>query len=190
MHELTGKLTYMVGFTANGHPIVTFELNEKFPALQMVDELHNEEKLTIKVSKATKKRSLDANSYYWLLLDKLSKVLKISKPHCHNLMLRRYGVAEDFDGQVAYWVLPDTDEAERKADEAETYHIRPTSQVKEGKDGVMYRTYILLKGSHDYTREEFTTLLEGLIDECRNVGIETMLQENVDSLLSQYGVSK
>lgn len=190
MFDLTGKLTYMVGFTAEGHPIITFELNEKMPALQMVDELHNEEKLTIKVSKATKKRSLDANSYYWLLLGRLSKALKISNPHCHNLMLRRYGVDEDFDGQVAYWVLPDTEEAERKANEAETYHIRPTSQVQEGKDGVMYRTYILLKGSHDYSREEFTALLEGLIDECRHVGIETKCQEDIDSLLSQYGVSK
>ena len=32
-------------------------------------------------------------------------------------------------------VVPDTTEAEETALEAETFHIRPTSQVKQGKDG-------------------------------------------------------
>jgi hypothetical protein len=100
MFELTGRLTYMVGFTAKGHPIVTLEMNEKTPALQMVDQLHNEEKLTIKIDKYNPSRSINANSYYWLLIGKLSKALNISSSYCHNLMLRRYGVLEEFDGQV------------------------------------------------------------------------------------------
>lgn len=165
MHELTGKLAYMVGFTAKGHPILTLEINEKNPALQMVDELHSAEKLTIKIEKYNPKRSLNANSYYWLLLGKLSKAFNISSSYCHNLMLRRYGALEEFDGQVVYWVIPDTEEASRKADEAETYHIKPTANVREGNDGIMYRTYLLLKGSHEYTRTEFTKLVNGLVDE-------------------------
>lgn len=188
MFELTGKLAYSVSFTQNGKPIVTLELNEKFPTLRMVDELHDE-KLSVKICKATKKRSLDANAYYWLLLGKLSKALEISNQHCHNLMLRRYGVLEEFDGQTVYWVIPDTDEASKKADEAEEYHIKPTSNVREGNDGLMYRTYLLLKGSHDYSKEEFSRLVNGLVDECRQMGIETKSDEEISSLLSQW-VSK
>ena len=187
MFELTGRLTYMVGFTAKGHPIVTLEMNEKTPALQMVDQLHNEEKLTIKIEKYNPSRSINANSYYWLLIGKLSKALNISSSYCHNLMLRRYGVLEEFDGQVVYWVIPDTDEAARKADEAEKYHIKPTSSVREGNDGIMYRTYLLLKGSHEYTREEFSKLVNGLVDECRIQGINTKSQKEIDSLLSHWG---
>lgn len=186
MHDLTGKLNYGVSFTAKGNPIITLELNERIPAMKMVDELHDE-KLSIKICKHDKKRSLNANSYYWLLLGRLSKALKISSSFCHNLMLRRYGAIEEFDGQAVYWVIPDTDEASRKADEAETYHIKPTSEVREGKDGQMYRTYVLLKGSHSYTREEFRVLLEGLLNECRLQGIETKCKEEIDSLLSQWG---
>lgn len=186
MFELSGKLTYMVGFTAEGHPIVTFEMDDKVPTLKMVDALHNEEKLTIRVLKATKKRSLDANAYYWTLISKLSAKMGISNNYCHNLMLRRYGFFEDFDGQVAYWVIPDTEEAERKANEAETYHIKPTSQVQEGKDGIMYRTYILLKGSHGYTREEFSRLVNGLVDECKAVGIPTETPDELARMMSLY----
>lgn len=186
MYDLTGKLSYGVSFTAKGNPIVTIELNERFPALQMVDDLHDE-KLSIKICKQTKQRSLDANAYYWLLLSKLSKVLKISNPHCHNLMLRRYGVLEEIDGQVVYLVIPDTEEASRKADEAEEYHLKPTSNVREGKDGLMYRTYMLLKGSSKFTKEEFSNLVNGLVDECNHVGICTRRKEDIESLLSQWG---
>ena len=186
MFELKGKLTYMVGFTAEGHPIVTFEMNDKVQTLQMVDALHNEDELTIRVLKSTKKRSLDANSYYWTLLTKLSAKLNVSNNYCHNLMLRRYGVVEDFDGQVAYLVIPDTEEAAKKADEAETFHIKPTSQVKEGNDGIMWRTYIKLKGSHDYTREEFSRLVNGLVDECKAVGIPTETPDELLRMMSLY----
>lgn len=183
MHKLTGRLHYGVSFTANGNPIITLEMNEKFPTLKMVDELHDET-LSIKVCKASEKRSLDANAYYWLLLNRLAKVLGISSAYCHNLMLRRYGTLEEFDGQVVYWVIPDTDEATKKADEAETYHIKPTSSVREGNDGMMYRTYLLLKGSHDYTREEFSHLVNGLVDECKQQGIETASPDEIARMVS------
>ena len=190
MYDLTGSLAYNVSFTAKGNPIISIELNERVPALQMVDELHGADKLSIKICKFGKKRSLDANSYYWLLLGKLSKKLNISSSYCHNLMLRRYGELESFDGQVVYWFIPDTDEATKKADEAEAYHIKPTSNVKEGNDGTMYRAYLLLKGSHEYTREEFSKLVNGLVDECRIQGIEVKSKEEIDSLLQSWGASK
>ena len=139
MFDLTGKLAYNVSFTQNGKPIVTLEMDEKFPTLAMVDKLH-EEQLSIKFSNATGKRGLTANAYYWKLLSRLSQALEISNNHCHNLMLRRYGVLEEFDGQNVYVVIPDTDEATRKADESEKSHLKPTSSVREGKDGIMYRS--------------------------------------------------
>ena len=91
MFDLTGKLTYMVGFTAEGHPIITFELNEKMPALQMVDELHNEEKLTIKVAKFKQKRSLDANAYCWVLISKLAEKLNIPKTEIYRTAIKEIG---------------------------------------------------------------------------------------------------
>ena len=189
MFDLTGRLAYMVGFTAEGRPIITLEINEKDDALRMVDALHDAT-LSIKFTKRDKKRSINANSYYWLLVGKLSKALKISTSFCHNTMLRRYDTLETIGDQVVYVVIPDTEEAARKADEAETFHLKPTSSVREGNDGQMYRTYLKLKGSHEFTQTEFTKLVEGLVDECHQVGIETKSKEEIDSLLAQYGGSK
>ena len=187
MHELTGRISNIAISYATGKPLLTIEAYEDRKILQGIyDELKAADKLTIKIGKFTKKRSLDANSYYWLLLGKLSKALNISTPYCHNLMLRRYGTLEEFDGQVVYWVIPDTEEASKKADEAETYHIKPTSNVREGNDGVMYRTYLLLKGSHSYTREEFSHLVNGLVDECKQCGIETATPDEIAKMVSLF----
>ena len=191
MCQLTGSITELAFYRTSGRPLLTLALKgDTRTTFEQLEPLRGVEWLTIDIRRKAKKRSLDANSYYWSLLGKLSKALNISNPHCHNLMLRRYGVPEEIDGKLALLVIPDTDEASKKADEAEEYHIKPTSQVKEGKDGLMYRTYTLLKGSRNFTKEEFSRLLQGLLDECKQVGIETRCEEDVESMLSQWGVSK
>ena len=143
-------------------------------------------KYAVEIKEHREKRSLDANAYYWTLLGQLHKKLKISSNYCHNLMLRRYGTLERFDGKPVYLVIPDTDEAAAKADEADTYHVKPTSSVRIGKDGKTYRTYMLLRGSHDYDTAEMSALIDGIVEECRQVGIETLTPFELDRLKEEW----
>ena len=126
------------------------------------------------ISEHKEKRSLTSNSYYWVLLSKLADKLRLSKSCVHNMMLRSYGQIEVLDGKGVYIVVPDTEEAEKTALSADTYHIKPTSQVKKGNDGIMYRTYMLLRGSSTYNTKEMSILLDGLIAEAKEQGIETL----------------
>ena len=183
--SLTGTIK-SVAFTEAGRPLITFEVFEGQPALKMAQKYKDGVRVALKVTKYNEKRSLNANSYYWQLLTKLAGVLNISNNYCHNVMLRRYGVLEEFDGEPMYTIIPDTDEAERKADESEKYHIKPTSNVREGTDGKMYRTYMLLKGSHEYSTAEMSRLISGLVDECRQCGIETMTPDELARLMEGY----
>lgn len=136
------------------------------------------------------KRSLDANSYYWVLVTKLAEALHISKPRCHNLMLRRYGQNLTIDGHGAYIRIPDTEKAEEMALEASEYHIRPTSQVVTGNDGVNYRTYIMLMGSSQYDTAEMSHLIDGLVDECKAAGIETLPPDELARMMADYEVNR
>ena len=151
-----------------------------------VQSLAQCEKLSIEIKKYRKKRSLDSNGYYWQLLTKLAEVVGTSKPYMHNRMLRKYGQTAFLDGKTVFLVIPDTDEAENNALEAETFHIKPTSQVKEGKDGVMYRTYTMLRGSSDYNSYEMSKLIDGLVAECKENGIETLPQHELDGMKEQW----
>lgn len=184
--NLTGKI-HSVAFSVSGKPLISLEVNEGQAALKTAQELKNCPVIAIKLSEHKKGRSLNANSYYWALLGKLARALNISTSYCHNVMLRRYGVLEIVDETPVYLLFPDTDEAQTKADEAETYHVKPTSNVREGKDGKMYRTYMLLKGSSRYDTAEMAALISGLRDECTNVGIPVETPDEIANLLSMMG---
>ena len=82
--------------------------------------------------------------------------------------------------------IPDTEEAENDVIERETFHLKPTSQVVAGSDGVSYRTYVLLKGSSNYDSAEMSHLLDGLISECKAAGIETATPEELERMKQLY----
>lgn len=177
---MTGRLIDLsLSFTRKQR--LTIELDEDFR--KSYDKLKDTD-LSIAITKARKKRGLDANAYYWKLVGDLARRLDISNASCHNLLLRRYGVLEEIDDQCVYLVLPDTEEAERRVDESETLHLKPTSQVKEGKDGKAYRTYLLLRGSSGYTTQEMSRLISGLRDECHHLGIPYETPDEIANLVS------
>lgn len=167
--KFTGKLKVPILDFASHRLTLLFEPNEDFRSAY--DELKGYDKLSLEIKPYREKRSLDANAYYWVLLTKLAKVLNTSNAELHNIMLRKYGVFEYVDGKLFMTVLPDTDEAQKRIMEAEEYHLKPTSDVREGKDGIMYRTYIMIRGSSTYNTEEMARLIDGLITDCRCAGI-------------------
>jgi hypothetical protein len=184
--NLTGKI-HSVAFSMDGKPLISFEVNEGQPALKVAQKFKECPTINIKLSEYKKGRSLNANAYYWCLIGKLSKALNISTSYCHNVMLRRYGVLEMVDETPVYLLFPDTDEAQKKVDEAETYHVKPTSNVRTGNDGKMYRTYMLLKGSHEFNTAEMAALISGLRDECTQCGIAVETPDEIANILSLLG---
>ena len=165
------------------------ELNQD--ARDAFEELRNCELLDIRIKKHRKKRSLDANAYYWVLITKLARVLELSNAELHNMCLGRYGQPEIFGEKSVFVTIPDTEEAEIKVHNATDYHLQPTSQVREGNDGVMYRTYRLLRGSHTYNSEEMARLIAGLIVMCKDAKIpdsEIATPDEKRILKERYGV--
>ncbi len=171
----------------SGRMRLTFEIESDVESF--VDKI-KDKPLRISVKQWRDKRSLDANAYYWVLITKLGDKLNLSKPHLHNILLRRYGQPEVIDGKMIYLVLPDTDQGVRKADEAETYHIKPTSEVKTGRNGERFRTYVMLRGSSTYNTEEMAHLIDGLVSECKEVGIETATPEELSRMLELYEANR
>lgn len=126
-----------------------------------------------------KKRSLDSNAYYWVLVGKLAQKLKISTARLHNMLLRDCGLPFLIDGHVSMQPIPDTEAAEEQVLESSTYHLKPTSSVIEDNDGMIFRWYIVLRGSSSYNTEEFSALLDKVIAECKAQDIETLSPEEL-----------
>lgn len=163
-------------------PEVTLQLEARAEDIEKLKD----KPLSVEIKQHRKKRSLDANAYYWQLITKLAESWGESKDYMHNYILRKYGQIEIIDGQAVYIVIPDTDEAQKKVDEAQTYHLKPTSQVKTGKEGIMYRTYMMLRGSSDYDTKEMSDLIDGLVSECKEIGIETLPPDELERMMQAY----
>lgn len=179
-----------IGRTLDGSLTITLE-SKKIDAAEAM-EMQQEAELDVDVRKRKKKRSLDANAYYWVLLTKLAKILRLSNAELHNNLLSKYGFLEYIEEKTLKIVLPDTDAAYKKVMDSEVYHLRLTSDVRCGNDGNMYRTYLMLRGSSTYNTEEMSRLIDGLISECKDIGMndyEIGSPEERRILKERYGVN-
>ena len=173
-----------IGRTLEGNLTLTLESHKMDPAAAM--ELSQVDKLDVEIKKYREKRSLDANAYYWKLASELAEALHVSKPYIHNYLLREYGQKAFVDGQIVQVYIPDTDEAEEAVDEEQKYHLAPTDGFENGKDGTPCRVYHMLRGSHEYDTKEMSHLIDGLISECKENGIETLPPWEVERMMKTY----
>ena len=189
MAKFTGKLKQPIIDFVTGKLTALFEPDEDFR--ETYETLKDCDKLSFEIKKYKAKRSLDANAYYWTLITKLARILEVSNAEQHNRMLQLYGYPEVIDDKHVLTVIPETEEAHDKVMKAEEYHLKPTSDVREGKDGIIYRTYILMRGSRTYNTEEMARLISGIITECKDAGIpdsEIATPDEKRLLKERYGV--
>lgn len=143
---------------------------------EKLTELCTTEGLVCRIDKERKKRSLDANSYYQVLLDQLKDVLRRDRDELHFDLLRRYGqTAVDAEGnKLIFSIISQVDGTKI----SKYVEVIGHGEVG-GKDFTHYR---VLKGSSEMDSREFSILLEGLIDECRIQGIEVMTPAELEKL--------
>lgn len=123
----------------------------------------------------TEKRTLSQNAYYWKLCGLVAEKQSIdgvTSAMIHNRNLRDLGLLELFNGAKAIIYIPDTENAEKQALNSETLHLKPTSQTKAGNDGIIYRAYVMLRGSHSFSVSEMAALLNLMVQDAEALGIE------------------
>lgn len=185
MHELTGKISGVSFSYTTGKPLITIEMNEKQSALQMVDELRAAEKLSIKIDKFSEKRSKKANAYMWQLCSMIAdKLSDDGVPHTKDEIYRKAVKARGIYREQGELPL-DFAKTSRTAWEM-LGEAWITEQVDFEPDGerVIVRYYY---GTSVYTVKQFKRVLDWLIEECQQLGLETKPKAEIDSLLSSWG---
>lgn len=183
--ELTGTFVGLSEDFVTGKAMISFNIVERGAAVKALPSL-KDRKLRITVKPFRKKRSLDANAYYWVLVGKIAEKLNVSQPFIHNTMLRRYGQIALLDEKPIYLSIKDTEAVRKAVDEAEGYHLRPTSEVRQGKDGNPWRTYMMLKGSREFDTKEMSVLIDGVVSEAREMDIETLTPDELERMKASW----
>ena len=109
-------------------------------------------------------RNNKQNARYWKTLSELSLVLKRGIEELHFQMLKNYS--------QRYEICVPSDYKIRGID----YYEMKSKILKNGKEYYVYHVYV---PSHELNTSEFAILMQGLIDECKNVGIDVRSPEEI-----------
>ena len=146
--------------------------------INVVEELKNENKLNLELKKYRKKRSLDCNAYMWVLLQKLQESLNIPKEEIYKDAIKNIGV---------YEVVPVKDIAVDRFIEAWKHNgigwvCETTKSKLEG-----FTNVIAYYGSSTYNSAEMSRLIDLIIQECKQLNIETLTPEQLSVLKEEWG---
>lgn len=160
-----------LSFGMNRKQRLTLEMDSDCRAL--FDQLHDEEKLTIEIKKYRKKRSLNANAYFHVLVNEIARALGESDDETKKRLVLNYGVvAKDKDGKTIGFKLPEHVDVEKIYPYAKLFDVRTDNNVK-------FNCYIVYKSTHEMDTAEMAKLIDGAITEAKELGIETDTPEQL-----------
>ena len=170
-------------FDENEKPqLVITLLSRKLQALQEVAELKEilakGKTLEVEIKQYRKKRSLTANSYFWVLVDKIAKVIRSTPDEVYIQMLTRYGQREPQLLSVIAEGAP------------MIYRATNGHCVEVGESELKGKTFkhlAILRGSSTYLSNEMAILIDGVVSECKLLDIETMSERELQSLKESWG---
>ena len=131
--------------------------------------------LAVEVKQYRQKRSLDANALLWKMCTEIATVIRSSKDEVYLQMLERYG-------QFTHIIVKPA-VVEKVKQEWRT--VRELGEVTvNGQTGVQLQCYF---GSSTYNTKEFSVLLDGVISEAKELGIEVINEKEKNLLLQEWG---
>lgn len=154
---------------------MTVELDADFRS--EFDDLHDVE-VDVKVTKHRVKRSLDANAYAWVLVDKIAQKRRMSKAEVYRNAIREIGGVSE--------IVCIQNRAVKTMKDVWTRNGIGW-QVEEMESKIEGCTNLILyKGSSVYDSRQMSALIDSLVQDARSIGIETRPQWEIDSLLKEY----
>lgn len=137
--------------------------------------------LELEIKPLKKPRSMTANSYLWVLCDKIAKVLQGTKEEVYQNAVKSVGVYEDI-AVVSVGAEKFVKTWQEKgigwfADDFGESKVKGANRVR-----VYY-------GSSIYSQEEMSRLVDSVVEEAKTLGIEVMPPDKVKELKDRWGLA-
>lgn len=136
--------------------------------------LQNDKKYELSIKLHQKKRSNDANAYCWTLIDKLAEKLSLSKIEIYRRLIKEVGGVSD--------IVCVQDKAVDKLIKAwEKHGIGWQAETEKSKIAGCTNV-ILYYGSSTYDTAQMSRLIDLVVQECGQLGIETKTPDEIEEL--------
>lgn len=160
-------------FDMQNRPLITLRVADR---TFLNSEFLDGRELDLSLKEFKPRRSLNANAYMWALIGKIAEAMRISQDEVYHKVLCDYGTF-DTDGGVTQIL---SIRADAKLTGWLYIHTKPIKTVD--LEGKKFTHYALIKGSSDYNTREMSFLLDGVIYEAKELGIEVMPPEELERL--------
>ena len=141
---------------------------------------HKDRLYDLEVKEHRKKRSLDANAYAWVLINKIADELRMPPVDIYRQAIQNVG--------GNYEVLPVKSEAAehfKQVWEAQGLGWPCVDMGRSRIDG--YRNLRAYYGSSTYTTTQMAQLIDNLLQDCRAMDIEVKSEEEIASIVGAWG---
>ena len=137
--------------------------------LQIIQWLYNQDRDKIfEIKEHKEKRSLSQNNYAWKLITEIGNIIRKSKEEVYFDMLKHYGQSEIVS------ILSDVN----PVGYFKYYEAIGTGMVN-NKEFTHYKIY---KGSSEFDSKEMSIFIDGIIQECNQLGISTLTPDEIARL--------
>ena len=134
--------------------------------------LEQDKEKLYEIKEYKKKRSLNSNSYLWVLCTEIANIMTLSKEEVYVKMLEDYGVSI---------LVPLTVDTE--PEKYFKYYSYFDKGKLNGKECIWYKVF---KGSSEYDSKEMTHLLNGVVEEAKQLGIMTLDEIEIQEMLDRW----
>lgn len=169
------KLSIQSMIVKKGDLIIEPTNDTKHIIYRLIEEYNNSKKPYVaEIGKIKKKRSLDSNSYTWVLITEIANILRSSKDEVYFKMLKRYGQGG--------WVSIQDKHVENFKRTWKYNESEGIAELNEKK----FEHFRFWVGSSQYSTKEMSIFLDGIISECKEMGINTMTSVEIEQLNSLW----
>ena len=175
--KLKGKISDLNLEFLTGKPKLVLQIDTKRELLAEYDKLKNDE-LTIEIKKFRPHRSLNANAYAWVLMDKIAETQGITPEDVYRHHIQEVGVFKimtikesDADTLIKGWGMNGIGWTAEKLD------------YSEDKNFIDVKFYY---GSSLYNTKQMTRLINNIIQDCEALGIQTKTPSEIANMLNLW----
>ena len=159
----------------SGEWVVSFTLTTD--SRQELEGLENTD-LDINVKKHRKKRSLDANAYAWVLIGKIAEAMHIDRKEVYRDAIRSIGGNHEI-----VCVQDKAVESLRRGWESLGIGWQMETMPSKIKDCT---TVFLYYGSSTYDTKQMSLLIDHLVQDAKELGIETLTPAELEAMMKHY----
>lgn len=136
---------------------------------ELIDYLITQnDETTFELKEKKEKRTLTQNSYYWALCNEVSKAVKVPPESVHKDIIINFAPSE--------LVVV---KSEIDVSRIFKYYQKLRETKINDVDFTVYKLYI---GSSKMSKNEFSLILDGIIQECEQLGIPTLTKNEIEQL--------